>query len=655
MSNILRMLSYSIVFLPLLSCLLCCFFIRCRESVCLQLLSSFLIGLAAISSWSLFFTLEDGEAFLLPLFEWISVGSLQALFRVNIDKLTVLMFVVVNTVSFVVHCYSIAYMKNDPCKSRFFAYLSLFTFAMLVLVSAGDLLQLFLGWEGVGVCSYLLIGFWFRKESANVASMKAFLVNRVGDFCFLIGIFSVYKIFGTLELKGIISDVGFHSGETILGFDSLTFICLMLFIGCMSKSAQLGLHTWLPDAMEGPTPVSALIHAATMVTAGVFLLARLSPLFECTELVRHIIMWVGVSTAAFGSVVALCQDDIKRIIAYSTCSQLGYMFAACGASAYGLAIFHLSTHAFFKALLFLCAGNVIHSVGGEQDVHKMGALRNKIFSTYCMMIIGSLALCGIFPFAGFYSKDLIISSLSHAEIPFILLILTAFCTSVYSCRLLMLVFFGEQNFSLKKFHSPPVGMVLPLAPLVLLSLISGYLGVKLLVNSSFWVQTGLVFRQVTEMHGLVHFLPLIFALAGFFVVFVLEGRRISLPRIFVCLSLFTLLSFLLNFYLGVVSFIFSIGLILVNRSGVILNLFKRVLSCGFYFDKIYRVLFVGPLTHCSRFFWKVIDIGCINLVPALLARLSQKLSSGVLALQTGLLCHTVLFFFLGILFLFWVM
>ncbi|KYH12223.1 NADH-quinone oxidoreductase subunit L [Neorickettsia sp. 179522] len=651
MSNILRMLGYSIVFLPLLSCLLCCFFVKCRESIFLQLSSSFLIGLAAVFSWSLFFTLKDGEAFLLPLFEWISVMSLQTLFRVNIDKLTVLMFVVVNTVSFVVHCYSIGYMKKDPCKSRFFAYLSLFTFAMLALVSAGDLLQLFLGWEGVGVCSYLLIGFWFRKESANAASMKAFLVNRVGDFCFLIGIFSVYKIFGTLELKKIISEVGLHSGETILGFDSITFICSMLFIGCMSKSAQLGLHTWLPDAMEGPTPVSALIHAATMVTAGVFLLARLSPLFECAELVRHIIMWVGVSTAAFGAVVALCQDDIKRIIAYSTCSQLGYMFAACGASAYGLAIFHLSTHAFFKALLFLCAGNVIHSIGGEQDIHKMGALKNKVFSTYCMMFIGSLALCGIFPFAGFYSKDLIISSLSHAEVPFILLVLTAFCTSVYSCRLLMLVFFGEQKFSLKKFHAPSVSMILPLVPLVLLSLVSGYFGVKLLVNSSFWMQTGLIFQQVVEVHGLMHFLPLLFALAGFFFVFVLGGGRVSFSRIFVCLSL---LSFLLNFYLGVITCIFLIGFVLVNRNSVVPNFFKRILSCGFYFDEVYRMLFVGPLTRCSRFFWKVIDVECIDLVPTLLARISQKLSSGVLTLQAGFLYHTVLFFLLGMLFLFFV-
>lgn len=627
--------------------------------MCLQLLSSFLILAAAVLSWNLFLLIEEGDHFLIPLTGWISIGTLESIFSLNLDKLTALMFVVVNTVSSVVHLYSIGYMKGDPHKSRFFCYLSLFTFAMLILVSANDFLQLFLGWEGVGVCSYLLIGFWFEKESANAASMKAFIVNRVGDFCFLIGIFSIYKIFGTFEFSKVFLALSSHSADTIFGFHSISFICMALFIGCMSKSAQLGLHTWLPDAMEGPTPVSALIHAATMVTAGVFLIVKLSYLFEFAPLVRDVVLWVGVFTAVFGAVVAFCQNDIKKIIAYSTCSQLGYMFAACGASAYGAAIFHLSTHAFFKALLFLCAGNVIHSVGGEQDIRKMGDLKGRLLSTCCMMLVGSLALCGVFPLAGFYSKDLIIFSLSTAEVPFILLILTACCTSLYSCKLVALVFFGKQNFDSKKFHSPSMVMVLTLLPLVILSVISGYYGTKLLLRQEFWSETGLVFRQIKEVHGIAHFTPVIFVFAGGFLVFIsrkllFDDKKISWITLLSSLIFFSFLCFLLSPYLALALMIIFGSLLLIDRRDIVLTYLEKILRNKLYFDEGYKVLLVKPLLRCSGILWKVFDVACIDFIPTLFVKFSSKLSSSVLGLQTGLIYHNALFLVLGILLLLWI-
>ncbi|AHX10993.1 proton-translocating NADH-quinone oxidoreductase, chain L family protein [Neorickettsia helminthoeca str. Oregon] len=653
------MFEYLVVFLPLISFFSCSLLIKFRESICLQLWSSLLVGVAAILSWKLFYSLGDGETLSLPVYTWISVGFLESNFSLHVDRFISLMFAVVNTVSFVVHCYSIGYMKSDPHKSRFFAYLSLFTFAMLVLVSAGDFLQLFLGWEGVGVCSYLLIGFWFKKESANLASMKAFIVNRIGDFCFLVGIFAVYKIFGTLDFTDVTSSIELHLDTKILGFDAISFICLMLFIGCMSKSAQLGLHTWLPDAMEGPTPVSALIHAATMVTAGVFLVAKLSLLFESAPLVRQLIMWIGIATAIFGGVIALYQDDIKKTIAYSTCSQLGYMFAACGASAYVAAVFHLATHAFFKALLFLCAGNVIHSVHGEQNMHKMGGLRRRMPSTYYMMLIGSLALCGIFPFAGFYSKDLIILSLSFSEVPFILSILAVLCTSLYSCKLLILVFSGKERFDVKKFHSPSISMTLPLSLLVFFSVTSGYFGAPFLLEGNFWANTGLVFKAPIEVHGFKHFLPITFALAGLILSYsfrdvLLQVGYLSRNRWF---SLFGLLLFLLLFLsidLAIVAGVLLIGVLVVDRKSFIFSNLCKLLRSKFYFDEIYHFLFVKRIAWLSNFFWRDIDIACIDSIPGLCAKIVDKTSSVTLSWQTGLIYHHALFFILGLLLFLWV-
>jgi NADH-quinone oxidoreductase subunit L len=383
-------------------------------------LTTALLCVCALLSWIIFWGfLNEGESSRIELLPWISSGALNASWAIRLDALTAVMLVVVNTVSAVVHVYSLGYMSHDEHQPRFFAYLSLFTFAMLMLITSDNLIQMFFGWEGVGLASYLLIGFWYTRESANAAAIKAFVVNRVGDFGFALGIFGVFMVYGSVEFQTIFDNAPSAVGKTIhflsWEFDTLTTLCLLLFMGAMGKSAQFLLHTWLPDAMEGPTPVSALIHAATMVTAGVFLVARMSPLFELAPAARDVVVIIGGLTAFFAATVGLVQNDIKRVIAYSTCSQLGYMFVAMGVGAYGAGIFHLFTHAFFKALLFLGAGSVIHAMSGEQDMRKMGGLAPHIRLTWAMMLIGTFALTGVgIPgiggFAGFYSKDAIIES-----------------------------------------------------------------------------------------------------------------------------------------------------------------------------------------------------------------------------------------------------
>ncbi|HAI31007.1 MAG TPA: NADH-quinone oxidoreductase subunit L, partial [Thalassospira sp.] len=355
-----------------------------------------------------------GNPVVIELFTWISSGSFDASWSLRIDTLTCVMLIVVTGVSSMVHIYSIGYMSHDPDKPRFMAYLSLFTFAMLMLITADNLIQLFFGWEGVGLASYLLIGFWYSKPSASAAAMKAFIVNRVGDFGFALGIFAVYVLFDSVQFDVIFGNAEEVAGATLMflghEFSALEITCFLLFIGAMGKSAQLGLHTWLPDAMEGPTPVSALIHAATMVTAGVFMVARLSPIFEYAETTLMIVTIVGASTAFFAATIGCVQNDIKRVIAYSTCSQLGYMFFACGVSAYSAGVFHLMTHGFFKALLFLGAGSVIHAMSDEQDMRKMGGIAKMVPLTFAVMVIGTLAITGVPGFAGYYSKDLILES-----------------------------------------------------------------------------------------------------------------------------------------------------------------------------------------------------------------------------------------------------
>ena len=475
-----------IVFLPLLAAIISGFFGNKLGNRFSEILTSLFVSISAIFSIYIFYNvmINDYNSNII-ISSWISSGTLEVNWSIKIDPLSSVMLVVVTFISSLVHIYSIGYMHHDPHKPRFMSYLSLFTFSMLMLVTSDNFLQLFFGWEGVGVCSYFLIGFWFKKQSANNAAIKAFLVNRVGDFGLALGIFLIFYYFGTINYTEVFNLIPTLVSEKInfLGFNFVVIdlICILLFIGAMGKSAQIFLHTWLPDAMEGPTPVSALIHAATMVTAGVFLVVRCSPIYELSPLGLEIVTLIGMSTAFFAATVALVQNDIKKIIAYSTCSQLGYMFFATGVGAYNVAMFHLFTHAFFKALLFLGAGSVIHSFQNEQDIKNMGGVWRKLPFTYLMMIIGTLALTG-FPFlSGFYSKDAIIEfaylekgSLSNYAAA--IGVITAIFTSIYSWRLIFLTFHGSFNnnkLDIKDLHESPLVMLIPLFLLSVGALFSG--------------------------------------------------------------------------------------------------------------------------------------------------------------------------------------
>ncbi len=447
-----------LVFLPIITALVAGLGGRAIGQVPAKIITTAGLFLSAALAWVIFtqFWLSGAAPYTVPLLDWIQSGDLNLHWALKVDALTAVMLVVVTSVSALVHLYSWGYMAEDPSQSRFFAYLSLFTFTMLMLVTADNLVQMFFGWEGVGLASYLLIGFWYHKPSANAAAIKAFVVNRVGDFGFSLGIFATFLVFGTVSIDAILAAVPGQAGATFsfLGarVDVMTTLCLLLFVGAMGKSAQLGLHTWLPDAMEGPTPVSALIHAATMVTAGVFMVCRLSPMFEASITAQAVVTYVGAATALFAASVALVQTDIKRVIAYSTCSQLGYMFFAAGSGAYGAAMFHLFTHAFFKALLFLGAGSVIHAMHHEQDMRFYGGLRKHIPVTFWLMTVGTLALTGFFFTAGYYSKDAILeaafaSGTSHGQLAFFVGAFVALLTSFYSWRLVFLTFFGSPRWA----------------------------------------------------------------------------------------------------------------------------------------------------------------------------------------------------------------
>src|SRR4051795_13010279 len=481
------------------------------------------------------------------LFPWINSGDLQVNWALRIDTLTAVMLVVVNTVSSLVHLYSIGYMDEDPHRPRFFAYLSLFTFAMLMLVTADNLVQLFFGWEGVGLASYLLIGFWYHKPSANAAAIKAFIVNRVGDFGFALGIFAVFMLIGSVDFETIFAGAPALTGKTIdfLGWhaDALTLTCLLLFMGAMGKSAQFLLHTWLPDAMEGPTPVSALIHAATMVTAGVFMVARLSPLFELAPNAQAVVMFFGATTAFFAATIGLVQNDIKRIVAYSTCSQLGYMFVAMGAGAYSVGMFHLFTHAFFKALLFLGSGSVIYAMHHEQDIRHMGGLKDKIPYTYIVMVIGTLALTGFPLTAGYFSKDAIIESafVSHnpfAFYGFLMTVIAAGLTAFYSWRLMFKTFFGEPHDQdhYEAAHESPLWMLIPIGVLAAGSILAGFPFKELFaghgVEEFFRDSLKMNPHIIDEMHHIpqsIAFLPTVMMALGFLVSWLFYIRRPYLP------------------------------------------------------------------------------------------------------------------------------
>ncbi|MGN6670583.1 MAG: NADH-quinone oxidoreductase subunit L, partial [Candidatus Nucleicultricaceae bacterium] len=442
-------------------------------------LSCSLLGAACFFGWKVFYSvIVDGASFTIPLFKWIEIGKIASTWTIVYTPITVTMVVTVLTVSFLVHVYSTGYMEHDDTPKRFMAYLGLFTFMMLVLVVADDMFQLFFGWEGVGLASYLLIGYWYVKPAANAAAMKAFIVNRIGDLGLIIGIACLYLFFKTIHIDTILSSISkVDPFITAFGmrFNAFEIMAALLFVGAMGKSAQLGLHTWLPDAMEGPTPVSALIHAATMVTAGVFLVARLSPLYEVAVIVKGAIIIIGAVTAFFAGTIALTQTDIKRVIAYSTCSQLGYMFLATGLSAYNAALFHLVTHAFFKALLFLGAGSVIHAMSDEQDMRQMGGLWRHIPKTYVMMVIGTLSITGVPFFSGFFSKEAILdaardSHVSLSQIGYLLGIISTVLTALYSWRLIFLTFHGTSRASeivQSHLHEPGARMLFPLWILVI--------------------------------------------------------------------------------------------------------------------------------------------------------------------------------------------
>jgi NADH-quinone oxidoreductase subunit L len=484
------MIYKAIVFLPAFGALIAGLLGRVLGPRPCEIITTSFVMIGAVLSWIALWQVGfGGETLRIPVLRWVTSGELDVSWALRIDTLTAVMLVVVNTVSGLVHLYSIGYMADDDSRPRFFAYLSLFTFAMLTLVTSDNFLQLFFGWEGVGLASYLLIGFWYLKPEANAAAIKAFVVNRVGDFGFALGIFGTFAVFGTIGFDAVFRAAPGIAGKPMefLGhqWDTLTVLCLLLFMGAMGKSAQFLLHTWLPDAMEGPTPVSALIHAATMVTAGVFMVARLSPMFELAPVALQVVTLVGAVTAFFAATVGLVQNDIKRVVAYSTCSQLGYMFVACGVGAYAAGIFHLFTHAFFKALLFLGSGSVIHAMHHEQDMRKMGGLAGKLKFTYVMMLIGTLALTGVgiphlIGFAGFYSKDAIIEASYAAHTPnnyaFWLLVIAAFMTAFYSWRLMFMTFHGRTRADHETFehaHESPFVMLVALAVLAAGAVASG--------------------------------------------------------------------------------------------------------------------------------------------------------------------------------------
>src|SRR3979490_2939494 len=483
----------------------------------------------------------------IPLAPWINSGELQVAWSLRVDTLTAVMLVVVNTISSLVHLYSIGYMDEDPYRPRFFSHLSLFPFAMLMLVTADNLVQMFFGWEGVGLASYLLIGFWYHKPSANAAAIKAFIVNRVGDFGFALGIFAIFMLIGSTDLETIFAGAPALTGKTIDFFgwhaDALTLTCLLLFMGAMGKSAQFLLHTWLPDAMEGPTPVSALIHAATMVTAGVFMVARLSPLFELAPNAQTVVTGIGAMTAIFAATVALVQNDIKRIVAYSTCSQLGYMFVAMGAGAYSVGMFHLFTHAFFKALLFLGSGSVIYAMHHEQDIRKMGGLKDKIPFTYIVMVIGTLALTGFPLTAGYFSKDAIIepSYASHKPLAFygfLMTVIAAGLTSFSSWRLIFKTFHGEPH-DLEHYeaaHESPLWMLIPIGILAAGSLLAGFPFKELFAGhggEAFFRESLKMNPHIIEdMHQIpqtIAFLPTVMMAVGFLVAGLFYVSRPYLP------------------------------------------------------------------------------------------------------------------------------
>ena len=578
----------------------------------------------------------DAEPGTVLLGTWVEAGRFHVTWALRYDTLAAVMVAMVTFVGMLIHVYSIGYMAHDEFpRYRFFAYLSLFTFSMLMLVTADNLLQLFFGWEGVGVCSYLLIGYWYDRPSANAAAIKAFIVNRIGDLAFAVGIALVFLKFGSIEFSTIFPAVPQHQADTysVLGgtFPAFEVIGVLLFIGAMGKSAQIGLHVWLPDAMEGPTPVSALIHAATMVTAGVFLVVRMSPLYEFAPFALGMVTFIGATTAFFAATIGCAQTDIKRVIAYSTCSQLGYMFTAAGVGAFEVSIFHLITHAFFKALLFLSAGSVIHAMSDEQDMRKMGGLGRMIPWTCTVMWIGNLALAGIPPFAGYYSKDAIIaaafaSGTGVGMYGYVCTTLAAFLTAFYSWRLLFMTFHGRPRAEphvLEHVHESPPVMIVPLLFLAAGAVTAGYLLDPVFIGpgwETFW--NGSIFNAPTN-----HVLAL------------LEG----VPR---WASLAPLILALLGIglaYLMYMAYPLLPMQLATTFRGVYLFLLNK-----WYFDELYDAIFVQPTIRLARMLWQTGDVTLIDGVPNGLAELTVDGSQQAVKIQTGSLAVYAFVMLIGV-------
>ena len=627
----------AIVFLPLLGAVAAGLFsLRQQNSAAIVVsvsgvVLSFLLSLFAFSHVAI-----GGNTEIVNVARWINSGSFEANWQLRFDTLTAVMLIVVTGVSSCVHIYSVGYMHHDKAIARFMAYLSLFTFAMLMLVTADNLVQLFFGWEGVGVASYLLIGFWYHKESAHTAAMKAFVVNRVGDFGFVLGILAIFALTGSVSFGDIFADTASYQNAVIsfggISLPALEVVSILLFIGAMGKSAQLGLHTWLPDAMEGPTPVSALIHAATMVTAGVFLVCRMSPIIEYAPVALDVITIVGASTAIFAATVGMTQFDIKRVIAYSTCSQLGYMFFAAGVSAYPAAMFHLTTHAFFKALLFLGAGSVIHALSDEQDLRNMGGIWRKVPVTYTMMWVGSLALAGFPFFAGFYSKDMILEAAYGAHtgvgmFAFWLGCAAALLTAFYSWRLLILAFHGQPRASeevMSHVHESPNVMTLPLVPLALGAIFAGWAGYELFVGhdmAAFWGDSIFILPTHTAMEAAHHvplwvkLLPIVLATSGVVGAYIAYVKMPHLP-----------------------------ANIAAACGGFYHFLFNK-----WYFDELYDRIFVRPAVVFGGWLWKRGDKGTIDYFgPDGLSALVGRLSARLVHIQTGYVYHYAFAMMIGV-------
>ena len=629
-------MAVAVVFLPLLAAVIAGFFGRVIGDRGAQLVTCGALLLSAVLGILLFRDILTSEGpRVIPLASWIIAGGVDVTWSLRLDTLSGVMILVVTIVSSMVHVYSIGYMAEDPSIPRFMAYLSLFTFAMLSLVTANDFVQLFFGWEGVGLMSYLLIGFWYDRPSANAAAIKAFVVNRVGDFGFALGIFAVFAIFGALDFGTVFgkapSVVGAKMEFLSWQAEKLPLACILLLIGAMGKSAQIPLHTWLPDAMEGPTPVSALIHAATMVTAGVFMVARLSPLFEYAPTALAVVGVVGATTAIFAASIGMAQNDIKRVIAWSTCSQLGYMFAAAAVSAYAAAIFHLFSHAFFKGLLFLCSGSVIHAIGGEQDMRRMGGLWGKLPWTYATMWVGALSLSGIPLFSGYYSKDTILEATWAAgtavgRYGWCLGTLAALMTAFYISRLMFLTFHGEPRADAETMHHAHERwvMLVPLLVLATGATVFGFIGFDFFVGAdraSFWKNSILILPQynslakVEEIPLLVRYLPLIFGLLGIAIAYVFYIVDRTIP-------------------VRLASQLRALYLFLLNR---------------WYFDELYDWLFVRPAMFVGDGLWKSGDGAVIDgLGPDGVAAVTRDLARQASRLQTGYLYHYAFAMMIGL-------